>query len=179
MVASRAQSLTPKFLYIPHTSDFPIEIQSRMSPPFFHTLAPIYLARLELSLGSTFSDTSKNCSSVYLGRKSFLNLDCKGLDSLLISLQVANTLAFFISNSYCFFCWPTLTLPYSVPQYLQSLILVVISVLLQWHVIALTTNTRRNHIFSDVYCRCHGVLYQGRFIRRCLLYISCQVSNYG
>jgi hypothetical protein len=95
MVASRAQSLTPKFLYIPHTSDFPIEIQSRMSPPFFHTLAPIYLARLELSLGSTFSDTSKNCSSVYLGRKSFLNLDCKGLDSLLISLQVANTLAFF------------------------------------------------------------------------------------
>jgi hypothetical protein len=51
-------------------TNFPIEIQSRISPPFFHTLAAIYLARLELSLDSTFSDTSKNFSSVYLGRKS-------------------------------------------------------------------------------------------------------------
>src|SRR5262249_32265152 len=54
---------------------------------------PIYLARLELSLGSTLSDTFKNCSSVYLGKNNLLNLDCKCLDSLLLSLQVTNSFA--------------------------------------------------------------------------------------
>jgi hypothetical protein len=71
-----------------------------MSASFFHTHAPIYLAILELILGSTFFDTSKNCCSVYLGRKSFLNLDCKGLDSLVISLHVPNIFAHFIWKSY-------------------------------------------------------------------------------
>jgi hypothetical protein len=51
-----------------------------------------------------------NCSSVYLDKNNFRNLDAKGLDSLLISLQVANTLAPFISKSYCLFCWSILTL---------------------------------------------------------------------
>src|SRR5215472_11507784 len=85
-----------------------------MSPSFFHTLTPICLVRLELSLGNTFSDTFKNFSSVYLSKKRRLNLDCKGFDSRLISLQLAKTLAPFISKSYCFFCWSTLTLPDSM-----------------------------------------------------------------
>jgi hypothetical protein len=49
-----------------------------------------------------------------LGKNNLRNLDAKGLDNLLISLQVANTLAPFISKSYCFFCWSTLTLPDSM-----------------------------------------------------------------
>ena len=93
--------------------NFPVDITSLISPSSSHTLAPIYLTRLD-SLGSTFSVTSKNCSSVYLGRKSFLNLDCKGLDSLLILLQEPKTFAPFISKSYCFFCWSNLTRPDSM-----------------------------------------------------------------
>jgi len=33
-------------------------------------------------------ETSKNCSSVYLGKKSFLNLDWSGALNLLISFAV-------------------------------------------------------------------------------------------
>jgi len=44
----------------------------------------------------------------------FLNLLWSGFDTLLISLQVANTLAPFISKWYCFFCCSTSILPDSM-----------------------------------------------------------------
>ena len=98
----------------------PMDIQSRISPPFFQTAAPIYLAILLLVLGRTFSETSKNCSSVYLGKNRRLNLDCNGALNLLISLHEANTLAFSILKSYWRLIWSTLMRPL---QKIEQLIL--------------------------------------------------------
>jgi hypothetical protein len=53
------------------------------------------------------ADTSINCSSVYGGICKRRNLDCKGLDSLVISLHVPNTFAPLILKSYCLRNWPT------------------------------------------------------------------------
>jgi hypothetical protein len=93
---------------------FPAEITSRISPFCFQICTPIYLARPEDNLGNTFSDTLKNCSSLYLDKKSLLNLDCKGFDIRLISLAEANILAPLISKSYDLRCWSTLTWPDSM-----------------------------------------------------------------
>lgn len=89
------------------------DITSLISPPFCHICEPINLLRPELSFGNTFSEIPRNWASVYLDKKSFLNLDCKGFDNRPSSLAVANTLQLFISKSYWRFIWSTLIRPLS------------------------------------------------------------------
>jgi hypothetical protein len=82
-------------------------ITSLMSPCCSHVSSAIIRAVSSDNLGQTLTAICRNCSLEYLGRWRRLKRDCRGLDSRLISLQVANTLTPFISKSYCRLIWST------------------------------------------------------------------------
>ena len=93
-------------------TNFPIEITSRISPLWSHTAFPMILAIF--NLGNTLIDTSRNCFSLYRCRCKRRNRDCKGLESLVISLHAPNTFAPLILKSYCLRIWSTLMCPLSM-----------------------------------------------------------------